>query len=1834
MYAADDVNLIDKATKINGTLTVKGSLTLYEPASATSDYVESLTIASLSKINHLIGYSAGDKPVITAGDGSTIGGVGFTGGALTGVTSINAGDEYAKFRVAPVDVDDNGEKHYIFRAGNLEVATDINAEGSLYKDITFTDTNCESNTVTLGEIVAASKATKNISSGTNTDYQNITRRVTYIEGIGGFEFRDDGRLTIGTSNTHSAMIDGGYGILVGHQSQVLKLLEHDSSVTDEQKEAYLKKIAGMSNKGVFAGGIELDNAKAYMKNEDGSLKAADGKFTVNADGVINANNKFVVDAKGAITAAGNKFYVKEDGKVQIEDELVISHTGRGTEADPHKSATLNIDNLTAINKLIKVTDEGVYSKVAYDTSGKPIITAGDGSTVGGVTISGGQLSVSYSGAPEGTARVNVSDLWKDHELVNNDEVYSNKKLKDSINTVESIANAASTQTAGIHRIAKDFDGISKAGTSIENTLEVYENGTVIINDNDDKVATVAIDRNRISIGNVSLIENDYVEKNGTIHYNQTINDYAKLDVKKGKIGYKVGNYSVTTSSATATGNYDVDQANKGTVFSNDTNYTRIDGAEINSVSGKNTGVLDGSWLELTHENGSKAVLRQGGLILTGINGLKTKLEDGELSYGTNSITVSELASDHDLVNDAKKGNEKLYSEINLVKGFANGIDDRTGGITNSYDPNDPNKTATIIEGVLTVDNAGTATITEGFKAGADGKNSLTITGLTAKEIRAGNNNTEFFVDGGGNVVADGTLSAAGGKFDVSSEGDITASGSLSVAGDKFRVNADGSINANNKFNIDTDGALRAANDKFTADKDGNVRAIGSLSAANEKFRVGTDGSINVNQKFIVDSDGTISSDGTLSVAGGKLFVNAEGKLTSASGSKIGDVTIDGESLSNGTNSITVSELASDHALVNDAKKGNEKLYSDLVDVQAKAQGLNTKTAGIERDTTGTTIENTLKVGSNGTVGTVNGNFTVGADGSIVSKGTLSVANGAFVVNADGVVTAGSMKMDNIEAADPNSGVTVGGVNLKNNNIKATGGKFNEIIVNENTASQVRIDSNGIKVGNNSAFVNEDGFKTSGYLYVGTKTSPTEDATDARFYVNGSNGSFKAADGAFTVDGDGALISASGSKIGDVTINGESLSNGTKSINVSNLADDHDLVNDSKKGNESLYTGLGSVQTLAQGLDTRTAGVERDTTGTAATTIEGKLKVSSDGTVKINEGEDQQVIIDSNGIKVGKNSSRMNDSYGFATTKDLYIGADSADAPTAAGSKFYVKGFDGSIKAANGKFTVDENGNVVAKGSSKSKILAAGTNGDEFVVDENGNLVSKGTLRAADGKFTVDADGALKAANDKFNVDKDGNVIANGALRAANGAFSVDISGNVITSGSVRLNSGANSTQLTAGGVSFIKDGKTTTIAGDTVTVSSSGVNKSFNLSDIADVGQNMTNLGNRIEAEETKRAQEVSRLDTAISDEKTKREQEVSRLDTAINDEKTKREQDVSRLDTAISDEKTKREQEVSRLDTAISDEKTKREQEVSRLDTAINDEKTKREQDVSRLDTAISDEKTKREQEVSRLDTAINDEKTKREQEVSRLDTAISDEKTKREQDVSRLDTAINDEKTKREQEVSRLDTAINDEKTKREQEVADLNGRVDAVNSRVDNINNDFNTAINDEKTKREQEVSRLDTAISDEKTKREQEVTRLDTAIADEAAARQADVARLDGRISDVSSRINKVGAMAAAISSLKTMGYDPESPTEFSVGLGQYKGETGVALGFFHYPNKNFMINVSLSTSSGEIMGGIGATWRFGHKSPQKLLDEQREAQVKKEIAAAEAYKAARAAKQTK
>ena len=132
------------------------------------------------------------------------------------------------------------------------------------------------------------------------------------------------------------------------------------------------------------------------------------------------------------------------------------------------------------------------------------------------------------------------------------------------------------------------------------------------------------------------------------------------------------------------------------------------------------------------------------------------------------------------------------------------------------------------------------------------------------------------------------------------------------------------------------------------------------------------------------------------------------------------------------------------------------------------------------------------------------------------------------------------------------------------------------------------------------------------------------------------------------------------------------------------------------------------------------------------------------------------------------------------------------------------------------------------------------------------------------------------------------------------------------------------------------------------------------------------------------------------------------------------------------------------------------------------------------------------------------------------------------------------------------------------------------------------------------------------------------KLDAAISDVNTR----VDGLENRVDGLEDRIDKVGAMSAAIANLRTMGYDHAAPTEVAVGVGQYRDETGMALGLFHYPNRDFMLSLSVSTSGDEYMGGIGATWKFGRKSPEKVA-EIKKAQAEADARRAEEQKLAKA-----
>ncbi len=134
------------------------------------------------------------------------------------------------------------------------------------------------------------------------------------------------------------------------------------------------------------------------------------------------------------------------------------------------------------------------------------------------------------------------------------------------------------------------------------------------------------------------------------------------------------------------------------------------------------------------------------------------------------------------------------------------------------------------------------------------------------------------------------------------------------------------------------------------------------------------------------------------------------------------------------------------------------------------------------------------------------------------------------------------------------------------------------------------------------------------------------------------------------------------------------------------------------------------------------------------------------------------------------------------------------------------------------------------------------------------------------------------------------------------------------------------------------------------------------------------------------------------------------------------------------------------------------------------------------------------------------------------------------------------------------------------------------------------------------------------------------KLDQAVSDNRDAiinNANNISNLDRRVSDLDSRVNKVGALAVAMAGLHPLGYDPSAPTEFSAAVGNYKGETALAIGVFHHPNEDVLLSVGASIAGDETAVNAGATFRFGRRGHNPQEEAERKAREEAKLAAQKA-----------
>lgn len=81
----------------------------------------------------------------------------------------------------------------------------------------------------------------------------------------------------------------------------------------------------------------------------------------------------------------------------------------------------------------------------------------------------------------------------------------------------------------------------------------------------------------------------------------------------------------------------------------------------------------------------------------------------------------------------------------------------------------------------------------------------------------------------------------------------------------------------------------------------------------------------------------------------------------------------------------------------------------------------------------------------------------------------------------------------------------------------------------------------------------------------------------------------------------------------------------------------------------------------------------------------------------------------------------------------------------------------------------------------------------------------------------------------------------------------------------------------------------------------------------------------------------------------------------------------------------------------------------------------------------------------------------------------------------------------------------------------------------------------------------------------------------------------------RINKLGSRVNKVGAGAAALAALHPMDFDPDDKLTFSAGYGNYAGENAAAIGAYYRPDEKVMFSVGGTVGNGENMVNAGVSF---------------------------------------
>ena len=1065
----------------------------------------------------------------------------------------------------------------------------------------------------------------------------------------------------------------------------------------------------------------------------------------------------------------------------------------------------------------------------------------------------------------------------------------------------------------------------------------------------------------------------------------------------------------------------------------------------------------------------------------------------------------------------------------------------------------------------------------------------------------------------------------------------------------------GSTKINGKVEVRQDGTIGGVTDG-RSDKDAvNVSQLKKVSdTANAGWNVSTNGGTATNVKpgetvdFSGDKNISVSNDGTavsvklnknlkdietISNGGATLTLGAMGGMVSeftngqgASVKLFGDTTTingkvnvykDGRIAGvadgvNATDAVNVSQLQK--AAVASATTVSDGVNTTVTATKAE-DGHTDYKVNLNKDLVG--IETISNGGATLTLGAMGGmvsEFTNGQGASVKLFGDTTTINGKVNVYKDGRIAGVA---DGVNATDAvnvsqlkkvsdtanagwnlsTNGVTTEATNVKPGETVDFSGDKNISVSNDGTKVKVELNKNlkdietisnggasltlGAMGGMVSEFTNGQGASVK--LFGDTTT------------INGKVNVYKDGRIAGVADGVNATDAVNVSQLQKAAVaSATTVSDGVNTTVTATKAEDGHT--DYKV---NLNKDLVGIETISNGGATLTLGamggmVSEFTNGQGAsvklfgdtTTINGKVNVYKDGRIagvadginnndavnvgqlnKVSEIANKGWNLATNGVATEATNVKPGETVDFSGDKNISVSHDGTKVKVelnkdidvnsvqtnALNSKYnlsvgtmaengimpFFVNSTGAFYAASNKFSVDKDGNMNAN-SVQTNALNSKYNLSVGTANENGIV-----------PFFVNSNGAFYAANNNFSVDKDGKVIATA------GEIGNVVLNNGVYTGHSALRDGelfvgdasGNYSQITTKGaklgkVTIAEDGKISGVAAGEVSSTSTDA---INGSQLHQTNENVAALDKRVTQNEADIATNKANIAQNAADiAANKANIAQNAADIATNKANiAQNAADIAQNKADIAQNKA----DIAQNKADIAQNKT----------------------DIKNLDNRVTnvEELAKKHTTVTAGDNITVTEDTNKD---GGKEYKVALDKDIKLDSVTTGQTVMNNDGLKVGKDVSVTATAVTAGKTS----ISDEGVKVgDKTYISADGLN------ANDQK------VTNVAAGELSETSK--------DAVNGSQLYKTNQEVVNNTNRINKLGSRVNKVGAGAAALAALHPMDFDPDDKLTFSAGYGNYAGENAAAIGAYYRPDEKVMFSVAGTVGNGENMVNAGVSF---------------------------------------